>query len=144
MLYLFDGNNILHAGDFADRGELVDRLTSFVAVEGARGVVVFDGVGRDETHGPLEVRFATPADHLIERLAADHRDGGDVVLVSSDGDVRGTVGQEVRKRRSNEFARDLSSSARKRGGDPAQRSQVEDALDEATRNRLEEWRRRSS
>ena len=141
MLYLFDGNNILHAGGFADRAELVDRLASFVALEGARGVVVFDGVGADETHGALEVRFATPADHLIERLAAEHRDDHDVVLVSSDGDVRGTVGQEVRKQRSNEFARDLRPAAPEPGGDPAQRSQVEDALPETTRNRLEEWRR---
>ena len=37
MLYLFDGYNILHAGDFADRRELVDALASFVAVRGARG-----------------------------------------------------------------------------------------------------------
>ena len=34
MLYLFDGYNILHAGDFADRRELVDALASFVAVRG--------------------------------------------------------------------------------------------------------------
>lgn len=142
MLYLFDGDNILHAGEFGDRAELVDRLASFVALEGARGVVVFDGVGADETHGPLDVRFATPADHLIERLAAEHRDRDDVFLVSSDRDVRGTVGQEVRKQRSNEFARTLRSSGRDAGADPAQRSQVEDALDEATRNRLEAWRRR--
>lgn len=142
MLYLFDGNNILHAGEFGDRKELVDRLASFVALEGARGVVVFDGVGADATYGALEVRFATPADHLIERLAAEHRDDHDVFLVSSDGDVRGTVGQEVRKQRSNEFARDLRSSPPEAGADPAQRSQVEDALDEATRKRLEEWRRR--
>jgi predicted RNA-binding protein with PIN domain len=47
MLYLFDGYNILHAGDMDDRRELVDALASFVAVRGARGVVVFDGVGKD-------------------------------------------------------------------------------------------------
>ena len=45
-IYLFDGYNLLHAGSFADPRGLVDTLASFVAVRGARGVVVFDGVGR--------------------------------------------------------------------------------------------------
>jgi hypothetical protein len=44
-LYLFDGSNLFHAGRFAHRDELVDELASFVAVRGARGVVVFDGFG---------------------------------------------------------------------------------------------------
>ena len=50
-LYLFDGYNLLHAGPFADRRELVDALASFVATTGARGVVVFDGVGDDAERG---------------------------------------------------------------------------------------------
>ena len=50
-LYLFDGSNLFHAGRFAHRDELVDELASFVAVRGARGVVVFDGVGEDGTSG---------------------------------------------------------------------------------------------
>ena len=62
-LYLFDGYNLLHAGPFADARELVDALASFVAVRGARGVVVFDGVGEDVTRGPLEVRFAAARRH---------------------------------------------------------------------------------
>ena len=33
-LYLFDGYNLLHAGPFADRRELVDALASFVATRG--------------------------------------------------------------------------------------------------------------
>ena len=33
-LYLFDGYNLLHAGTFGDRDELVDRLADFVAVQG--------------------------------------------------------------------------------------------------------------
>ncbi len=57
MLYLFDGYNILHAGSFRDREELVDRLASFVAMRGARGMVVFDGVGDDAAYGDL--RFAS-------------------------------------------------------------------------------------
>ena len=57
-LYLFDGYNLLHAGPFESRAELVDTLASYVAMRGARGVVVFDGVGEEATHGPLAVRFA--------------------------------------------------------------------------------------
>ena len=96
MLYLFDGYNILHAGDFADRRALVDALASFVAVRGARGIVVFDGVGEDGAYGALEVRFASPADPVIERLAAEHRAVDEVWVVSSDAAVRGTAGQETR------------------------------------------------
>ena len=70
-LYLFDGYNLLHAGPFADRTELVDTLASFVAISGARGVVVFDGVGEDAELGALAVRFAPDADTLLERLAVD-------------------------------------------------------------------------
>ena len=55
-LYLFDGSNLFHAGRFAHRDALVDELASFVAVRGARGVVVFDGVGERRELGPLEVR----------------------------------------------------------------------------------------
>ena len=72
-LYLFDGYNLLHAGPFADRRELVDALASFVATTGARGVVVFDGAGDDDEIGRLSVRFAPDADALLERLAAEHR-----------------------------------------------------------------------
>ena len=35
-LYLFDGSNLFHAGGFADRDELVDLLSSFVAVRSRR------------------------------------------------------------------------------------------------------------
>ena len=95
-LYLFDGYNVLHAGEFGgDVRELKDILASFVAVRGARGIVVFDGVGRDETLGPLEVRYAENADALLERLASEHRDRERVCLVSSDLAVRGTAGQQV-------------------------------------------------
>ena len=102
-LYLFDGYNLLHAGPFEDPRELVDRLASFVALSGARGVVVFDGVGEERTHGPLEVRYAEHADALLERLAAEHRGRESVCLVSSDSAVRGTSGQEVQKRSSRTF-----------------------------------------
>ena len=71
-LYLFDGYNILHAGGFRSPADAVDRLADFVAVKGARGVVVvFDGGG--EVVGRLEVRHASHADALLEQLAAEHR-----------------------------------------------------------------------
>ena len=55
-LYQFDGSNLFHAGAFTDRQELVDRLAGFVALKGARGVVVFDGVGSDHDVGQLAIR----------------------------------------------------------------------------------------
>jgi predicted RNA-binding protein with PIN domain len=140
-LYLVDGYNVLHAGDFRGRAELVDRLASFVALRGARGVVVFDGVGSDVTRGRLEVRYAHPADPLLERLAADHRGRERVCLVSSDAAIRQTAGQEVAMRASKEFARELADAPPSPPEGRA-RSTVEDALDAATRERLEEWRRR--
>src|SRR5262245_25122152 len=73
-LYLFDGSNLFHAGGFADRDELVDLLAGFIALRGARGVVVFDGVGGERTVGQLTVRFAPHADDVLERLAAEHRE----------------------------------------------------------------------
>ena len=108
-LYLFDGHNLFHAGDFADPRELRDELASFVALKGARGVLVFDGVGADESYGPLEVRYADNADTLLERLAAEHRNEDVVCLVSSDAAVRGTSGQEVQKRSSATFLDDLEA-----------------------------------
>jgi predicted RNA-binding protein with PIN domain len=140
-LYLIDGYNVLHAGDFRSRDELVDRLASFVALRGVRGVVVFDGVGSDATHGRLEVRYAHPADPLLERLAAEHRGRERVCLVSSDAEIRQTAGQEVAMRASNTFAAELAGAPPP--PPPArERTTVEDALDETTRERLEEWRRR--
>ena len=96
-LYLFDGYNLLHAGPFVEVRELVDALASYVAVRGARGVVVFDGVGEDATRGPLEVRFAAHADTLLERLAAEHRDSARVLLVTSDATVAAAAGANVAK-----------------------------------------------
>ena len=72
-LYLFDGWNLLHAGSYRDPRELIDDLASFVGTSGARGILVFDGVGPDENIGPLQIRFAEHADALLERLAAEHR-----------------------------------------------------------------------
>jgi predicted RNA-binding protein with PIN domain len=136
-LYLFDGYNVLHAAGIEDRRELVDMLASYVALRGASGVVVFDGVGTNDSHGSLEVRFAPNADALLERLAAEHRDRQPVILVSSDAAVRGTSGQQVAKVSSREFASDLAS-VEHREESP---SRVGDRVDEETRAQLERMRR---
>ena len=136
-LYLFDGYNLLHAGPFADARELVDLLASYVAVRGARGVVVFDGVGEDVTFGPLEVRFAPHADTLLERLAAEHRTRDKVVLVTSDSTVGWAAGIEVAKLSSQTFLRDFERTEHRDerpGG-------LSGKLDQATRDLLEKLRR---
>lgn len=136
-LYLFDGYNLLHMSEFADARELTDRLASFVALRGARGVVVFDGVGEDKEFGPLQVRYAAHADALIERLAAEHRDAERVFLVSSDAALRGTSGQEVGKLSSKTFLRELEPSP------PGEErsTHLVDRLDDETRAKLERMRR---
>lgn len=136
-LYLFDGYNLLRASELEERQELIDSLASFVAVRGARGVVVFDGVGPDERYGALEVRFAPHADAVLERLAAEHRGRERVCLVSSDAAVRGTSGQEVAKISSREFASTLDSVEHRED----RPSRVGDRVDAETRERLERLRR---
>jgi predicted RNA-binding protein with PIN domain len=136
-LYLFDGYNLLHAGSFRDPRELIDRLASFVATQGARGILVFDGVGQTARLGPLEIRYAEHADSLLERLAAEHRDRERVCVVSSDRAIRGTSGQEVRSVTSLTFLRELPDE----GAKPYQPSRLADRLDEKTRARLERLRR---
>ena len=139
-LYLFDGYNLLHAGSYGDVRELEDVLASYVAVQGTRGVVVFDGVGEDRELGPLSVRYAPHADALLERLAAEHRDRESVCLVSSDAAIRGTSGQEVRKLSSRTFLLDLETPRHTEGGE----SRVGDRVDAETRARLEHMRRGGS
>lgn len=136
-LYLFDGYNLLHAGEYEDARELRDALASFVALKGARGVVVFDGHGVEESFGPLEVRYAAHADTALERLAAEHRAREEVCLVSSDAAIRGTSGQEVRKLSSRTFLADLDRAAHSE----ERPAHLRDRLDEETRARLEQLRR---
>jgi predicted RNA-binding protein with PIN domain len=136
-LYLFDGYNLLHAGGFRDPVALTNALASFVSLRGARGIVVFDGVGSDRFLGDLSVRYAPHADSLLERLAAEHRADERVCLVSSDAAVRGTSGQEVAKVSSRAFAEELSATT----SVPSVRSPLADRLDAETRARLERWRR---
>jgi predicted RNA-binding protein with PIN domain len=136
-LYLFDGYNLLHAGGYKDVSRLIDELASFVALQGARGVVVFDGVGEDLHRGPLQVRYAPHADSMLERLAAEHRGREVVCLVSSDLAIRGTSGQEVRSLSSRAFLRELTEAAHTEWAP----SHLADRLDDETRARLERLRR---
>jgi predicted RNA-binding protein with PIN domain len=136
-LYLFDGSNLFHAGRFSHREELVDVLASFVAIRGARGVVVFDGAGDDREIGSLSVRFAPHADTLLEHLAAEARAREAVLLVTSDEAVRGTSGLEVRKRGSAAFLAELASVSHREDAP----SRLGDRIDPETRARLERLRR---
>ena len=136
-LYLFDGYNLLHAGGRTDVRELVDELASFVAMKGARGYLVFDGTGEDRQVGSLTVRYAPDADTLLERLAAEHRHGERVCLVSSDTAVRGTSGQEVAKVASSTFLEELAPAAHRE----SEASRLRDRLDPETRAKLERLRR---
>jgi predicted RNA-binding protein with PIN domain len=136
-LYLFDGWNLLHAGEYRDPRELIDQLASFVGTSGARGIVVFDGVGADEKIGPLQIRFAEHADALLERLAAEHRGRELVCIVSSDSVIRGVSGQDVRTVSSQRFLAD-AGTARHSEHRPLR---LGDRIDERTREKLERLRR---
>lgn len=136
-LYLFDGYNLLHAGPFDAPRELVDALASFVAERGARGIVVFDGVGDDVIRGPLEVRYASHADTLLERLAVERRRRGEVVLVTSDGTVTAAVGIDVQHVTSQTFVRELQPSSHR----PEPPGGLAGKLDRETQARLERLRR---
>jgi predicted RNA-binding protein with PIN domain len=140
-LYLFDGYNLLHAGDFGDRSELIDLLASFVAANGARGVLVFDGVGEDRDIGPLAVRYADHADDVLERLAAEHRRSELVCVVSSDAAVVRTSGQEVRKVGSRQFLSGLASPEHTETEQRGAGGRIRDGLDPETREKLERLRR---
>ena len=140
-LYLFDGYNLLHAGSFGDRDELVDTLASFVAGRGVRGVVVFDGVGEERAIGPLRVRYTAHADDLLERLAAENRKTERVCVVSSDHAIRVTSGQEVRKLASRDFLAGLTPVMHVEREQTGAGGRVGDRLDAETRERLERLRR---
>jgi predicted RNA-binding protein with PIN domain len=136
-LYLFDGHNLFHAGNYKDLRQLRDELASFVALKGARGYLVFDGSGADESYGPLEVRYAKNADTLLERLAAENRETEVVCLVSSDAAVRGTSGQEVQKRSSVTFLGDMEEVSHSE----ERPHHLRDTLDPEIREKLERMRR---
>jgi predicted RNA-binding protein with PIN domain len=100
-------------------------------------VLVFDGHGRDETLGSLEVRYAAPADTLLERLAAENRAREQVAIVSSDAVVRGTAGGAVRKLSSRTFLAELEAPSHP----PGVPGDLRDRLDPEVLARLEQLRR---
>ena len=137
-LYLFDGFNVLHAGGFGSPEELRDLLASWVAAQGARGILVFDGEGKDEELGVLSVRWAKDADSLLERLAAENR-GRRSRLRSSRRTPpcarrwESTCGSSARRRSSREFSRPTQPQA--------VRGDLRDKLDPETLSKLERLRR---
>ena len=140
-LYLFDGYNLLHAGHFSNRNELVDTLASFVASRGVRGVLVFDGVGEERQIGSLSVRYGAHADDVLERLAAENRASELVCVVSSDAAVVRTSGQEVRKVSSRLFLADLAPDRHTEIEQRGAGGRLGDNLDPETREKLERLRR---
>jgi predicted RNA-binding protein with PIN domain len=140
-LYLFDGYNLLHEAGLENPRDLVDRLAGFLALRGARGVLVFDGAGDPSLVGSLEVRFAEHADDVLERLAAENRGREDVIVVSSDRAVLGTAGQESRRVPSKSFLRELAAEQPPERRSARGRTRVADALDPVVRDRLEKLRR---
>jgi predicted RNA-binding protein with PIN domain len=136
-LYLFDGSNLFHAGGYAERRVLVDELASFVALKGARGIVVFDGVGEDAQVGSLSVRHAGHADTLLERLAAENLHREEICLVSSDFTLRSAADLRVDKRAAHRFLAELPASGHNEGTP----SRIRDRVDDETRARLERLRR---
>jgi predicted RNA-binding protein with PIN domain len=62
-----------------------------------------------------------------------------VTVVSSDRAIRTTAGQETRRVSAKNFLRELATASP--DAPTGVRSTVEDALDEETRRRLEDWRR---
>jgi len=116
---------------------LRNTLASWVATRGAKGVLVFDGRGRDETYGSLEVRFAEHADSVIERLASENRDRERVCVVSTDSTLRATAGRMVKTVTSQTFLADFEPASHME----AKRAELADRLDDETRARLERLRR---
>ena len=137
-LYLFDGYNLLHAGPFADARELVDALASYVAVRGARGVVVFDGVGEDATRRPARgaLRRALPT-RCSSGSPPSTATRARVLLVTSDATVAAAAGVNVAKLSSQTFFRDFEPAEHREERPEG----LAGKLDPETRARLERLRR---
>jgi len=132
-LYLFDGFNLLHAGGFASPEELRDLLASWVAGKGARGVLVFDGHGADESRGPLEVRWAPDARHADRATRGDHRAGSRSRSSPPIWRCAARPGSEVRKLSSRAFLDELLPPSH---ADPSRRDLARQAR---TRRRSHGW-----
>ena len=119
--------------------QLRDELASFVALKGARGFLVFDGSGADESYGPLEVRYAKNADTMLERLAAENRDTRSRLprLLGRRACV-GHPASEVQKQSSATFLSEISEAVTHSENPP---HHLRDTLDPETREKLERMRR---
>jgi len=149
-LYIIDGYNVLHAlfrgaekeEIFARRAWLADRLASFVALQGARAALIFDGRGPQTTSevpikgAAVEVAFAAgrfTADTLIARRIAEQPADVQVVVVSADQEVQRTASRAgVVRMTPLELAAEL--------GVGGQRGQALDSASDSTRmpSRLED------
>jgi predicted RNA-binding protein with PIN domain len=161
FLYIVDGYNVLHAlfpvieaGELADRREwLVERLTGFAALKGARVHVVFDvhtqrGVNTQPVRGTaVEVSFAggrLGADALIARRIAEQPADVTVFVVSADQEVQRTAARAgVHRMTPRELASELSQQSQALANPEKKgrlRSQLEDKVDVETLAKLERMR----
>lgn len=160
-LYIVDGYNVLHAlfrdapkeELFARRDWLADQLESYVALQGAAAVLVFDGTGPVSTcamrpGGRVEVCFAGgkhTADTLIARRIAEQPADMAVVVVSADQEVQRTAAKAgVRRMTPREL--DLGMNNPAEGLDSSfkadrMRSTLEDKVDPETLRKLERLRK---
>ena len=161
LLYIVDGYNVLHVlfpsiapGELADRRDwLVERLTSFAALKGARVLVVFDvrgrrGVTSETVKGTgVEVSFAgghLGADALIARRIAEQPADITVFVVSADHEVQRTAARAgVHRTTPRELAVELAESSEalaNREKADTLRTQLEDKVDVETLLKLERMR----
>ena len=114
--------------------ELIDALASFVALRGARGVLVFDGEAGTRRSGPSRCASPPTRTRLLERLAAEHRGGETVAVISSDFDDPRHGQPDVRSTSSRIFLAELRGAARPQEPRP----ELADRLDPGIRERVEQ------
>jgi predicted RNA-binding protein with PIN domain len=102
MPYIIDGNNLIGASpdialdDPEARSKLVAMVRKFHERRGTSVVIVFDGepwtgLARDLTADKLRILFPRPgqsADDVIKNLLEGYRQPNDVVMVSSDRELK--------------------------------------------------------
>lgn len=88
-MYLIDGYNLLHQTEIDTREELVSRIDRFCASRNKHATIVFDGYSPDDlSTWSVEVRFGGDADELLKKIINETANPSEIVLVSSDNDVR--------------------------------------------------------
>lgn len=126
MKILIDGHNLIgqmpdiSLGDPHVEGQLVGRLRRYAARKGYKVTVIFDGglpggPSPGLSGGGVEVIFAPAgrsADHLIINRLRRVRDRQGTLVVSSDREILDAAERhQLRTRRSEDFATDLSASS---------------------------------